>query len=129
MFVETHPASCRPHCAHHGGRGGSQKDSCQCYSNNPAKADESPALTTPLTYTGPPEELGAELGKHLAGHAQTDTQTASTLAEAKATMDAAAKVPQEEAKHGNPNETHQNAAATRVFNFVQTGQFMNWYLT
>jgi len=34
-----------------------------------AKADENPALTTPLTYTGPPEELDAEPGKHLAGYA------------------------------------------------------------
>ena len=35
-----------------------------------AKADENPTLTTPLTYTGPPEELDAELGKHLAGYVQ-----------------------------------------------------------
>ncbi len=63
-----------------------------------AKADENPALTTPLTYTGPLEELDAELGKHLAGYVQTHQQTASGLAEAKATMEAAAKVAQEEAK-------------------------------
>jgi PRTRC genetic system protein E len=63
-----------------------------------AKADENPALTTPLTYTGSPEELDAELGKHLAGYVQTHKQTASTLAEAKATMEAAAKAAQEEAK-------------------------------
>jgi len=63
-----------------------------------AKADENPALTTPLTYTGRPEELDAELGKHLAGYVQTHTQTASTLAEDKATMEAAAKAAQEEAK-------------------------------
>jgi PRTRC genetic system protein E len=62
------------------------------------KADENPALTTPLTYTGPPEELDAELGKHLAGYVQTHQQTASTLAEAKATMEAAAKAAQEEGK-------------------------------
>ena len=62
------------------------------------KADDNPALSTPLTYTGPPEELDAELGKHLAGYAQTHQQTASTLAEAKATMEAAAKAAQEEAK-------------------------------
>jgi len=62
------------------------------------KADENPALTTPLTYTGPPEELDAELGKHLAGYVQTHQQTASTLAEAKATMEVAAKAAQEEAK-------------------------------
>ena len=63
-----------------------------------AKADENPALTTPLTFTGLPEELDAELGKHLAGYVQTHQQTASTLAEAKATMEAAAKAAQEEAK-------------------------------
>ena len=63
-----------------------------------AKADENPALTTPLTFTGSPEELDAELGKHLAGYVQSHQQTASTLAEARATMEAAAKVAQEEAK-------------------------------
>jgi PRTRC genetic system protein E len=63
-----------------------------------AKADENPALTTPLTYTGTPEELDAELGKHLAGYVQAHQQTASTLAEAKATLEAAAKAAQEEAK-------------------------------
>ena len=62
------------------------------------KADDNPALSTPLTYTGSPEELDAELGKHLAGYVQTHQQTASTLAEAKATMEAAAKVAQDEAK-------------------------------
>jgi hypothetical protein len=35
-----------------------------------AKADDNPALTTPLTYTGSPEELDAELGKHLASYVQ-----------------------------------------------------------
>ena len=62
------------------------------------KADDNPALSTPLTCTGPPGELHAELGKHLAGYVQTHQQTASTLAEAKATMEAAAKAAQEEAK-------------------------------
>jgi PRTRC genetic system protein E len=63
-----------------------------------AKADDNPALSTPLTYTGSPEELDAELGKHLAGYAQIHQQTTNTLAEAKATMEAAAKAAQEEAK-------------------------------
>lgn len=62
------------------------------------KANENPALSTPLTYTGSPEELDAELGEHLAGYVQTHQQAASTLAEAKATMEAAAKAAQEEAK-------------------------------
>jgi PRTRC genetic system protein E len=30
------------------------------------KDDENPALSTPLSYTGTPEELDAELGKHAA---------------------------------------------------------------
>jgi PRTRC genetic system protein E len=63
-----------------------------------ARADENPALSTPLTYTGSPEELDAELSKHLAGYVQIHQQTASTLAEAKATLEAAAKAAQEEAK-------------------------------
>jgi PRTRC genetic system protein E len=62
------------------------------------KADDNPALSTPLTYTGSPEELDAELGNHLAGYVETHQQTSSTLAEAKATMEAAAKAAQEEAK-------------------------------
>ena len=62
------------------------------------KADDSPALSTPLTCIGPPEELDAELGKHLASYVQTHQQTASTLAEAKATLEATAKTAQEEAK-------------------------------
>ena len=63
-----------------------------------AKADENPALTTPLTYTGSPEELDTELGKHLAGYVEIHQQTGSTLAEAKSAMEAAAKAAQEEAK-------------------------------
>jgi len=55
------------------------------------KAEDNPALSTPLTCTGSPEKLDAELGKHLAAYVQTHTQTASNLAGAKATMEAAAK--------------------------------------
>src|SRR5207245_6822641 len=63
-----------------------------------ARADENPALTTPLTCTGSPEELDAELGKHLASYVEVHQQAASTLAEAKATIEAAAKAAQEEAR-------------------------------
>ena len=63
-----------------------------------AKADENPALSTPLTYTGSPEELDAELGRHLAGCVEVHQRTGSSLAEAKATMEGAAKAAQEEAK-------------------------------
>ena len=50
------------------------------------KADDNSALSIPLTCTGTPEELDAELGKHLAGYAQTHQLTASTPAKAKATF-------------------------------------------
>ena len=62
------------------------------------KEDENPALTTPLSYTGTPEELDAELGKHLASYVECHAQLGSTLAQAKAEMEAAAKAAQEEAR-------------------------------
>jgi PRTRC genetic system protein E len=79
------------------------------------KADDNPALSTPLTFSGSPEELDAELGKHLASYVQTHQQTVCTLAEAKATMEAAAKSAQEEAgrKKAVPKPpTLANTAAT-----------------
>ena len=62
------------------------------------REDENPALTTPLSYTGTSEELDAELGKHLASYVECHTQLGSTLAQAKAEMEAAAKTAQEEAR-------------------------------
>jgi PRTRC genetic system protein E len=62
------------------------------------KDDENPALSTPLSYTGTPEDLDAELGKHLASYVECHTQLGSTLAQAKAEMDAAAKAAQDEAR-------------------------------
>ena len=60
--------------------------------------NENAALTTPLSYTGTPEELDGELGKQVAGYVETHQQLGSTLAQAKAEMDAAAKAAQEETK-------------------------------
>ena len=62
------------------------------------KDDENQALTTPLSYTGTPEELDAELGKQLASYVECHTQLGSTLAQAKAEMETAAKAAQEEAR-------------------------------
>ncbi len=59
---------------------------------------ENPALTTPLSYTVTPEELDAEPGRELAGHVECHRALGSTLAAAKAEMDAAAKAAQEEAR-------------------------------
>ena len=66
----------------------------------PTKTSESEnaALTTPLSYTGTPEELDGELGKQVASYVEAHQQLGSTLAQVKAEMDAAAKAAQEEAK-------------------------------
>jgi PRTRC genetic system protein E len=61
-------------------------------------ATENPALTTPLSYTGTPEELDAELGNQIASYVKCHCALGSTLASAKAEMDAAAKAAQEEAR-------------------------------
>ena len=77
--------------------------------------DENPALTTPLSYTGIPEELDAELGKHLASYVECHTQLGSTLDQAKAEMEAAAKAAQEQARkksaERNKKPTEKSAAA------------------
>ena len=63
-----------------------------------AKEGEDEALTTPLSYTGSPEELDRELGQHLASYVDSHLALGSTLAEAKAEMDAAAKTARQKAK-------------------------------
>ena len=63
-----------------------------------AKEGEDEALITPLSYTGSPEELDRELGKHLASYVDSHLALGSTLAEAKAEMDTAAKAARQKAK-------------------------------
>lgn len=83
-----------------------------------AKEGEDQALTTPLSYTGSAEELDAELGKHLASYVDSHVQLGSTLAEAKAEMDAAAKTARQKVKAAQqtskPDQTapKQETAAT-----------------
>ncbi len=55
------------------------------------KEGEDHALTTPLSFTGSAEELDSELGRHLASYVDSHLALGSTLAEAKAEMEAAAK--------------------------------------
>jgi PRTRC genetic system protein E len=62
------------------------------------KEGEDQALTTPLTYAGTAEELDRELGSHLATYVDSHLALGSTLAEAKAEMDAAAKAARQRAK-------------------------------
>ena len=63
-----------------------------------AKEGEDEALTTPLSYTGSPEDLDREIGQHLASYVDSHLALGSTLAEAKAEMDAAAKIARQKAK-------------------------------
>ena len=66
------------------------------------KEGEEQALTTPLSYTGSPEELDTELGKHLATYVDSHLALGSTLAEAKAEMDAATKAARQKVKTTQP---------------------------
>src|SRR6266436_7287946 len=62
------------------------------------KEGEDHALTTPLSFTGSAEELDSELGRHLASYVDSHLALGSTLAEAKAEMDAAARVARQKVK-------------------------------
>jgi len=62
------------------------------------KEGEDHALTTPLSFTGSAEELDSELGRHLASYVDSHLTLGSTLAEAKAEMDAAAKAERQKVK-------------------------------
>lgn len=62
-----------------------------CVVPKKAKEDDHPTLTTPLSYTGTPEELDTELGEHLASYVECHTQLGSTLAQAKAAQEEACK--------------------------------------
>ncbi len=63
-----------------------------------AKEGENAVLATPLSFVGTPEELDRDFAKELTAYVDTHQQLSSTLARAKATMEAAAKAAQEEAK-------------------------------
>ena len=75
-----------------------------------AKEGEDEALTTPLSYTGSPEELDRELGQHLPSYVDSHLALGSTLAEAKAEMDAAAKAARQKAKAAQPASKHDTGA-------------------
>ena len=62
------------------------------------KEGEDHALTTPLSLTGSAEELDSELGRHLVSYVDSHLALGSTLDEAKAEMDAAAKAARQKGK-------------------------------
>jgi PRTRC genetic system protein E len=63
-----------------------------------ASDSENIALTTPLSFVGTPEELDRDFARELDGYVDAHQRLGSTLAEAKATMEAVAKAAQEEVK-------------------------------
>jgi PRTRC genetic system protein E len=63
-----------------------------------AREGENAALSTPLSFVGTPEELDQNFGRGLTEYVETHQRLGSTLAQAKAEMEAAAKAAQEEAK-------------------------------
>ena len=85
-----------------------------CVIPKKVKDDDNPALSTPLSYSGTPEELDAELGKHLASYVECHTQLGSTLAQAKAEMETAAKAAQEEARKKTAERNKKSAEKAPV---------------
>ena len=63
-----------------------------------AREGENAALSTPLSFIGTPEELDRDFARDLAAYVDVHRQLGSTLAQAKAEMEAATKAAQEEAK-------------------------------
>ena len=76
------------------------------------KEDENPALATPLSFSGTPEELDRELGTSLASYVEENLRLQTTLVEAKAEMEAAAKAAHDQAKTkaGQTSKKQEDAA-------------------
>ena len=78
------------------------------------KEGEDQALTSPLCFTGSAEELDAELGKQLVSYVEAHLGLTSTLAEAKAEMEAAAKAARQKVKASQA--TKPDSSATKKEN-------------
>ncbi len=73
---------------------------------------ENAALSTPLSFVGTPEELDRDFAKELAAYVDAHRQLGSTLAQAKATMEAAANAAQEDAKRKADERRKTKASAS-----------------
>jgi PRTRC genetic system protein E len=96
------------------------------------KEDENAALATPLTFSGTAEELDRELGKSLVSYVEENLGFQSTLAEAKAEMDAATKAARElaRAKTGpSTKKQEETAAKETVSTTPPTEQSMTLFTT
>jgi PRTRC genetic system protein E len=90
-----------------------------------AKEGEDQALTSPLCFTGSAEELDAELGKQLVSYVEAHLGLTSTLAEAKAEMEAAAKSARQrmkstQATKADPSATKKEDPALPVTGATET---------
>jgi len=75
------------------------------------KDDENAALATPRSVSGTPEELDRELGSILASYVEENVRLQSTLTQARAEMEAAAKAARDQATARSALNTkkHENA--------------------
>jgi PRTRC genetic system protein E len=84
------------------------------------KEDENDALTTPVAFTGTPEELEAELGPTLVSYTGSHLQLASTLVQAQSEMDAAAKAAKAEAQSKSKSPVKKETTASANAKAAQT---------
>jgi len=76
------------------------------------KEDESDALTTPVSFTGTAEELEAELGPTLVSYTGSHLQLKSTLENAQAEMDAAAKAAKAKAQQSSKTPAKKEGSSS-----------------
>lgn len=76
-----------------------------------AKEGEDPALTTPLSYTGDPQELDREFPVHLANYIGSHLELGSTLAQAQTEMEAAAKAARQKVKSAQQSRKSEDSGA------------------
>jgi PRTRC genetic system protein E len=86
------------------------------------KEDESDALTTPVSFTGTAEELEAELGPTLVSYTGSHLQLASTLVQAQADMEAAAKAAKAEAQSKSKGPVKKEGATAASAKPSQTAK-------
>ena len=77
------------------------------------KEDENPALATPLSFSGTPEELDRELGSSLASYVEENLRLQTTLSEAKTEMEAAAKAARDQARAKASQHAKKEDAAAK----------------
>jgi len=78
------------------------------------KEDENDALTTPVSFTGTAEELEAELGPTLVNYTGSYLQLKSTLENAQAEMDAAAKAAKVKAQQSSKTPAKKEVSSSNT---------------